>query len=70
MVFSSKWLAGRSVSPVCKLYIGDAFVNVQCKENAAAMHLCNKTVTNRAKSSAAGKTGEKQRYSRWMERHA
>src|SRR5690606_8513754 len=36
-------LAGRSVLPVCDACIRDTSVNVQCKENAAAMHLCNKT---------------------------
>jgi hypothetical protein len=52
---------------VCELYIGDTLINVQCKENAAAMHLCNKTTTNRAGDFAAGIARRKCRYSRQIE---
>jgi hypothetical protein len=50
---------GREVcSPVCEIYIRPPFVNVQCKENAAAMHLCNKMINAQASGAAEGKKAE------------
>jgi len=37
-------------------------VNVQCKENAAAMHLCNKTMTDQADAFPACGIARKCRY--------
>jgi hypothetical protein len=56
---------GREVfSPVSELHIRHALVNVRCKENAAAMRLCNKKIKDEAYGAAASKRGRKCRRSR------
>src|SRR5690606_3934245 len=63
-------LAGRSVLPVCDACIRDTSVNVQCKENAAAMHLCNKTVTKSADGASRCSRVKKRRNFRQLDKLA